>query len=310
MKINTAAILGAGAVGAYLIWGLSEKLGDDLCLVAGGSRAERLRREGLWINGQNYKPLVKTPDEAKGVDVLFVTTKYGALREALDAIEVVTDDHTLVISLLNGVDSEDIIGERIGRGQILPALIKIASERADNRILFTPETTVGIIYGEDDPNRGSERPAAVSELFSGTGIHYRETDVIQSEIWSKFAINISNNQPQAVIGCGAGAYEDSGHLAFFSRTLRKEVEAIAAAKGIDLSLAAQSSGKGGPVSKRARFSTLQDLDAKRHTEVDMFAGAMVRMGRELGIPTPCNEFMYHAIKALEEKNDGRFDYQM
>ena len=310
MKIETAAILGAGAVGAYLVWGLSEKLGDNLCLVADGLRAERLRREGLWINGQNYKPPVKTPDEAKGVDLLFVTTKYGALREALDDIETVTDEHTLVVSLLNGVDSEDIIGERIGRGQILPALIKIASERVDNRILFTPETTVGIIYGEDDPNRGSERPAAVSELFSGTGIHYRETDVIQSEIWNKFALNISNNQPQAVIGCGVGAYEDSEHLAFFSRTLRREVETIADAKGIDLSLAARSSGKGSPVSKRARYSTLQDLDAKRHTEVDMFAGAMVRMGKELGIPTPCNEFMYHAIKALEEKNDGRFDYQI
>lgn len=308
MQISTVAVMGAGAVGAYLVWGLSEKLGDNLCLVADGVRAERLRRDGLWINGQNYKPLVKTPDEAKGVDVLFVTTKYGALLEALDDIVKVVDDHTLVISLLNGVDSEDIIGARIDRRQILPALIKIASERVDNRILFSPETTVGIIYGEEEPNRGSEHPAAVSELFSGTGIHYRETDVIKSEIWSKFAINIRDNQPQAMIGCGAGAYEDSEHMAFFRQALNKEVETIAAAKGIDMSLAAQSSGKSSPVSKRARFSTLQDLDAKRHTEVDMFAGAMVRMGKELGIPTPYNEFMYHAIKALEEKNDGRFDY--
>lgn len=60
---------------------------------------------------------------------------------------------------------------------------------------------------------------------------------------------------------------------------------------------------------RARYSTLQDLDAGRHTEVDMFAGAVVRMGRELGIPTPYNEFTYHMIKALEEKNDGKFDYE-
>ena len=44
------------------------------------------------------------------------------------------------------------------------------------------------------------------------------------------------------------------------------------------------------------------------TEIDMFSGALIRMGRELGIPTPYNEFSYHMIKALEEKNDGRFDY--
>ena len=53
---------------------------------------------------------------------------------------------------------------------------------------------------------------------------------------------------------------------------------------------------------------LQDLDAGRHTEIDMFSGALIRMGRELGIPTPYNEYTYHMIKALEEKNDGLFDY--
>ena len=55
-------------------------------------------------------------------------------------------------------------------------------------------------------------------------------------------------------------------------------------------------------------STLQDIDAGRHTEIDMFSGALMRMGKELGIPTPYNEYTYHMIKALEEKNDGLFDY--
>ena len=59
---------------------------------------------------------------------------------------------------------------------------------------------------------------------------------------------------------------------------------------------------------RARYSTLQDLDAGRHTEIDMFSGALMRMGKELGIPTPYNDYTYHMIKALEEKNDGIFDY--
>mgnify|MGYP000331903451 CR=1 FL=1 len=57
-----------------------------------------------------------------------------------------------------------------------------------------------------------------------------------------------------------------------------------------------------------RYSTLQDLDAGRHTEIDMFSGALMAMGKELGIPTPYNEYTYHIIKALEEKNDGLFDY--
>ena len=69
-----------------------------------------------------------------------------------------------------------------------------------------------------------------------------------------------------------------------------------------------SSTRGSAVAPSARYSTLQDLDAGRHTEIDMFSGALMRMGRELGIPVPYNEFTYHMIKALEEKNDGKFDY--
>ena len=69
-----------------------------------------------------------------------------------------------------------------------------------------------------------------------------------------------------------------------------------------------TSGRGSAVPPTARYSTLQDLDAKRHTEIDMFSGALMRMGEELGIPTPYNEYTYHMIKALEEKNDGKFDY--
>ena len=94
-----------------------------------------------------------------------------------------------------------------------------------------------------------------------------------------------------------------------SEGLRQELEAIAAAKGIDISKAAASSSHGSAVPPSARYSTLQDLDAGRHTEIDMFSGALIRMGKESGIPTPYNEYTYHMIKALEEKNDGLFDYE-
>ena len=93
-----------------------------------------------------------------------------------------------------------------------------------------------------------------------------------------------------------------------SEGLRKEVETVALAKGIDMSRCADNSSRGSAVPPTARYSTLQDIDAGRHTEIDMFSGAMMRMGKELGIDTPYNEYTYHIIKALEEKNDGMFDY--
>jgi 2-dehydropantoate 2-reductase len=93
-----------------------------------------------------------------------------------------------------------------------------------------------------------------------------------------------------------------------SNGLRNELEAIAKAKGIDMSVIEKTSTRGSAVPPTARYSTLQDIDAKRHTEIDMFSGALMRMGKELGIPTPYNEYTYHIIKAIEEKNDGLFDY--
>lgn len=309
MKYQSVAILGAGAVGSYIMWGLAKKKEIDLCVVASGERKARYEREGFIINGQMYHPAVRTPEEASGVNLFIVATKYQALRPALGDIQTVAGEHTTVMSLMNGVDSEEIIGEVIDPSQIVHSLIKVASERKDNQVVFDPETTIGIVYGETDLSRGTGRVEALNDLFADTGLHYRATDVILTEIWSKFRLNVSNNQAQAMVGCGVGAYRDSEHVAFLRDRLREEVDRIAEKKGIDFDKADTSSTFGSKVRDRARYSTLQDLDAGRHTEVDMFAGAVVRMGRELGIPTPYNEFTYHMIKALEEKNDGKFDYE-
>ena len=134
------------------------------------------------------------------------------------------------------------------------------------------------------------------------------TEHIKEEIWCKFRLNVCNNLPQAILGAGVGCYRDSVHMKAISEGLRKELEAVALAKGIDISIVEGSSGRGSAVLTTARYSTLQDIDAKRHTEIDMFSGALMRMGKELGIPTPYNEYTYHMIKAIEEKNDGRFNY--
>ena len=87
MKINKVALLGAGAVGAYFIWGLSEKLGDNFCVVAKGERKERLEKNGIVINGKPYSLNVKEPQELKGVDLLLISSKQDALNGMLDDIK-------------------------------------------------------------------------------------------------------------------------------------------------------------------------------------------------------------------------------
>lgn len=309
MKIKSVAVLGAGAVGSYVIWGLSSRKDIRLGVIAEGERKERLERDGCLINGKLYRPEVWTPQEANGVDLLIVSLKYGALPDATDSIKEVVGEHTIVMSLMNGVGSEDIIAKKIDRSHILYSLIKVASHKEGKGYCFDPETTIGIIFGETAAPYNSERVQAIINLFTGTGLHFRSTEYIHEEMWSKYRLNICNNLPQAILGAGVGCYRDSTHMKAIRDGLQQEVEAVAAAKGIDLGKVNKSSTRGSAVPPTARYSTLQDIDAGRHTEIDMFSGALVRMGKELGIPTPYNEYTYHMIKALEEKNDGVFNYK-
>ncbi|MCB8549117.1 2-dehydropantoate 2-reductase [Faecalibacillus sp. MSK20_93] len=142
MEIKTIAVLGAGAVGSYIIWGLDKKV--KLGVIGEGERAKRLQK-GCLINDQMYYPEVWSPTEAHGVDLLIVSLKYGALKDALKSIQTIVDDHTIVMSLMNGVDSEEIIGEAIGKEHLMPSLIKIAS-RKENGYRFDPETTIATVY--------------------------------------------------------------------------------------------------------------------------------------------------------------------
>ncbi len=309
MKIQSVAVLGAGAVGSYVIWGLSHKKDIRLGVIAEGERADRLKKGGCRINDEVYRPEVWSLQEAEDVDLLIVSLKYGSLPEALESIKTIVGEHTTVMSLMNGVDSEELIAEQVGDDRVLRSLIKVASHKEENGYYFNPETTLGIIFGELAAPFDSERVQAIESLFADTGIHFRSTEFIREEIWGKFRLNVCNNLPQAILGAGVGCYSDSTHMKAISDGLRRELEQIALAKGIDMSKMAGTSGRGSAVPASARYSTLQDLDAGRHTEIDMFSGALMRMGEELGIPTPYNEYTYHMIKALEEKNDGLFDYQ-
>ena len=308
MDIKKVAVLGAGAVGSYVIWGLSNNKNITLGVVADGERNERLKNQGLMINGTKYTPQVWTPEEAHNVDLLIVSLKYGSLRGALKDIQTIVGENTTVMSLMNGVDSEEIIAEKIDKSHILYSFIKVASQKKEDGYHFDPETTIGIIFGELTAPYDSDRIRAIEELFKDTGIHFRATEYAREEMWSKFRLNVCNNLPQAILGAGVGCYRDSVHMKAISDGLKRELEMVAKAKGIDMSKTGSSSGRGSVVPPTARYSTLQDLDAGRHTEIDMFSGALVRMGKELGIPMPYNEYTYHMIKALEEKNDGKFNY--
>ena len=311
MEINTVGLIGAGAIGSYFLWGMDDLPKENICMIAKGDRKQRLEKDGLIINDKEIRYPVKTPEEARGVDLLLISTKYGALSSILDDVKMVVDEHTIVLCLLNGVDSEEIIGREIGMDHILHSFMRISAERKDNSIFFNPDVTRGLVYGRAGEGKITEQTRAVADFLDKTKCRYTISKDILADQWGKFAGNISGNLPQAIFGVGAGAYVNGKYISLISRKLYEEVEAVALAKGIKITTYKEHEElkKSLHIRENARYSTLQDLDAKRHTEIDMFAGAMIRYGNELNIPVPYCEYTYYAIKTLEEKNDGLFNYK-
>ena len=313
MEIRSVALIGAGAVGSFIAYALAGKDGVDFCVVADGARKERLEREGIAVNNKKeivtLRPRVCTPEEAKGADLLLVAVKYTALDSVLEDIRTICSPDTVVLSLLNGIDSEEKIAEVIDPAQIVYSLMRVSSERRKNEegrdvVTFDPTIKWGVYLGEKGSPVKSARIEAIEDLFAGTTCSVYFMENILQDQWAKYASNICYNIPQAVLSVPFKAYFDSAHVQFLRDRLLKEVTRVGAAMGIEVPGPSLSWDSCLPT---ARFSTLHDLDAGRHSEIEMFAGVLMRKAAEVGVEVPYATFAYHAIKALEEKNDGKFD---
>lgn len=301
-RIEKAALIGAGAIGGFFVEGIEES-DEKLTLIAEGERAERLRRSGVKVNGKVYYPTVMSAEEAGEQDLIIIATKYLALGEAIEYTKKMLGKDTLILSTLNGVDSEEKVAAAVGKEHVLHSVMRIASRRIGNTIDIQQADNKGVLFGS--VWAGEEAVAAVAEFFDRTKVVYNLPEDILYTQWQKFASNIAYNLPMAMVGCGNGIYEDSEHGHFLSQALWKEAAALAKTYGVEL----PESVKPWKVAKSSRFSTLQDLDAKRPTEIEMFAGVLAKKSAEAGLRAPFAECVYHTIRLLEEKNAGKFDYQ-
>lgn len=306
-QIRTTVLIGAGAIGAFFIPGLVHVLGDDFCVIASGARKERLEAEGMVVNGEHVFFQVRSPEEVKNPDLILIATKYGALTEVCEMLRLMTGPDTTVISTLNGIDSEEIIGEAIGMESVVYGFMRVSAVRKGNIVTYGLKNR-GLFFGERDGSI-SERVQAIDELLTQAGInHIVSSDIIKDQ-WFKYACNIAENQSQALLSVPFGSFRDNAHVNFVRLELMKECLAVAKAKGIVITEEelAHQEGVLKTLPYLNKTSMLQDLEQHRTTEVDMLAGTLVHLGEALSVPTPYNRFVYHAIKAMEDRNAGAFD---
>jgi len=213
---------------------------------------------------------------------------------------------TIVMSLMNGIDSEERIGAVYGPEKLLYALvIGIDALRQGNRVTYTNQGK--IFFGEKKAGTPSHRVGRVGELFDRAGINYVAPEDIMRDIWWKFMINVGINQASAVTGGNYGVFQQAGPERELMDAAMGEVIALARKLGIPLDsddverwyAVLASLGPGG------KTSMLQDVEAGRKTEVEMLSGVVMALGRKHGVAVPVNERLYRQISELEKKKGKR-----
>lgn len=305
-EIKTVSLIGLGAIGSFLAGNLQKVLGDNLRVIAGGARKERLERDGIVINGVPCRFHVVSPEEETGyADLAIFITKITGLAQAIEDMKRQIGPDTIIMAPLNGVESEERVAAAYGWERVLYSLARISVVMDGNQVSFNP-SMASVEFGEKRNQEPTERVQAVKALFERAGIRPVIQPDMEKALWMKFICNVSENQVGAVLKIPFGAWGASEHANTLRLMVAKEVIDIAHKKGIDIDddYAVKHLDHLKNVPYANKPSTLQDIEHGRKTEVEMFAGTVIRLGKETGIPTPYNEFLYHAIHVLEEKNAG------
>lgn len=311
MEVKYAALIGLGAMGSFFAPRMEAYLGrDNFQIVASGARKERLESRGVTINGVNHRFSIRTPEEkGPAADLIIMAMKDMGLSQAIQDIRNLVGENTQILCVMNGIESEEKVAEAYGWEHVLYSFMRMSIVMKDGVANFDPYWGT-VHFGEAKNETLTPRVTAIKGFFDACDIPYVIDEDMKRGIWFKYMCNVGENMTCALLGIPFGAFRTSDSANEIRRGAMREVMAIANRLGVDLNESDMEQQE--TALQRIPFqnkpSTLQDLEGKKKTEVELFAGTVVRLGKELGIPTPLSFMFYHGIRVQEEKNAGEFDH--
>ena len=299
------AIMGAGGVGGCL-GGLLAKAGNDVSLIARGEHLEAIRSNGLKLIRPDGEFVVKVdatddPAEVGPVDLILYTVKTFHNRSVITTLKPLMGEETSIISLQNGVESHELLGSVLGPSNILPGAYW-ASAHIQTPGVISEDVLSKLSFGEIEVTE-SLRALDIRKVFRDAGIEADiSTDPVQV-LWQKFVVLSS------LAGITSAAQTRASELLKFPDARKmfldamEEALAIGMARGIDLSEnLAQESLEWIDTLPDFQVSMHADFEAGRVTELDALSGAVIRLGKQIGVKTPVHSFFYSVL--LPHK-DGR-----
>ena len=300
--IHKIVILGAGAMGAFFATRFFDTDGFSTAVVARDQRFDRLKNHGLVVNGKPYIiPVINPEEDTSPADLIIVALKNHHLPESIPDLKNLVGDSTTIISVMNGLDSEQYIGSIYGMNKVLYAIsVGIDAVRQENEITYTNPGKH--IFGEEKNPSFSKRVQRVQEAFDRAGIPYETPEDMIRMLWWKFMVNVGMNQASAVMRAPYGVFHSSQEAQTLMEALMREVIALAVAVGVNLT--DQDLDEWHTVLKtlspQGKTSMLQDVEAARKTEIEIFGEKVVDLGKTHEIPTPVNQTVLNIIRVLEQ----------
>jgi 2-dehydropantoate 2-reductase len=304
----TTVVFGTGGVGSFF-GGLLARAGADVRFVARGAQLEALRRTGIHIDstslGALHVPDVRVTDDTRDigvVDLVLVAVKAQQTTGILDALANLVGPATTIVTLQNGVESDEVIANRFGRARVLPAVVYVGA--TVDRPGHVSHVAAGTIAVGARAGADRRRVAAVRDLLATTGMPVRVADDIQHERWRKLLWNAGFNMVSAVTGRDPAVLLRVPESRGLLLDVMKEVVAVARAQGIALTDAdAEEQIAWTERAGSIRTSTMVDRERGREMEVDALIGVVVRRGAQLGVPTPRSATLLGLLRAIEASLD-------
>ncbi len=297
------AMMGSGGVGGYY-GGRMAAAGHDVTFIARGAHLAAIREHGLRIESRDMAdaavhPASATDDPAEvgPVDCVIVAVKLWDTEAAGHAILPMLGPDTMVLSLQNGVECDDMLAPIVGRGRLIGGVAHIAASIGGPGVISHIGTMQRATIGEPGGGR-SARVEALNQAMLDGGITAAISDDIERTIWEKFVFLVGLSATTTLMQTTIGPVrEDPDSRAFLLGVMREAV-AVGRAKGValpkDFADDRLAFADGLPVDMAA--SMRHDFERGNPLEIVWLSGAVVRFGRAHGIATPVNHTVYAALK--------------
>lgn len=305
MSIKRIGISGMGALGILYGHYMTEKLGrESVYFIMDEGRIQRFKQQPPTCNGEETDfQVLGSPGEAAPADLVIFAVKATDLEKSMESAAPHIGKETIILSLLNGISSEEILGERFGKERVLYCVAQgMDAVKIGQQLTYTKMGHLLVGVPEDEPEKGPllER---VCRLFDEIQLPYERDPDIRRRIWSKFMLNVGVNQTVMVQEGTYGTIQQAGPAREQMKEAMREVILLCRYEGIPVTeedldyyvaLVDTLSPEGMP-------SMRQDGLAKRPSEVEFFAGTVLKLAEKYHLDLPVNRELYKRIKAMESR---------